>query len=153
MQKRYWTAIAVAIVIGVLGSVNIGGKELFTSTVVQAAEESGTILQVSMSISVAYDDLFDYNKGIYVKGKVFDEAFSAYKDSIREWEIVDISRKIEANYNQRGSEWERDAHIDYLESDGINTVCRLQQDCGIRIQGNYSRSDLQKGFRLYARNE
>ena len=29
----------------------------------------------------------------------------------------------------------------------------LNQDCGIRIQGNYSRSDLQKGFRLYARKD
>ena len=29
----------------------------------------------------------------------------------------------------------------------------LSQDCGIRIQGNYSRSDLQKGFRLYARKK
>lgn len=29
----------------------------------------------------------------------------------------------------------------------------LSQDCGIRIQGNYSRSDYQKGFRLYARKD
>ena len=49
--------------------------------------------------------------------------------------------------------WERQAHIDYLESDGDTTSCKLQQDCGVRIQGNYSRSDLQKGFRLYARKD
>ncbi len=30
---------------------------------------------------------------------------------------------------------------------------KFSQDCGIRIQGNYSRSDLQKGLRLYARKE
>lgn len=121
---------------------------------IQGIEEScraaGLPLSI-MSISMDASDLFDYEKGIYVKGKVFDEAFSLYQDDIFEWEIVDTARKLDANYNQRGSGWERAAHIDYMESDGVNTVCKLKQDCGIRIQGNYSRSDLQKGFRLYAR--
>ena len=47
----------------------------------------------------------------------------------------------------------RNTHIDYFESNGNQTKCKLQQDCGIRIQGNYSRSDYQKSFRLYARDE
>lgn len=122
---------------------------------IQGIEESckaaGIPLSI-MSISMDSSDLFDYEKGIYVKGKIFDEAFLPYKDTISSWEVVDIARKLEANYSQRGLDWERAAHIDYLESDGAETVCKLQQDCGIRIQGNYSRSDLQKGFRLFARN-
>lgn len=31
-----------------------------------------------MSISMNYEDLFDYEKGIYVKGKIFDEAVAKY---------------------------------------------------------------------------
>ncbi len=38
-----------------------------------------------------------------------------------------------------------------MTTDGAEAV--LTQNCGIRIQGNYSRSDWQKGFRLYAREE
>lgn len=104
-----------------------------------------------MSISMEYDDLFDYENGIYVKGKLFDDALAAYPESINSWNIVDVARGLNANYKQKGSAWEKAVHIDYLESDGVTTECKLQQDCGIRVQGNYSRSDLQKGFRLYAR--
>ena len=63
----------------------------------------------------------------------------------------DQARRLPANYNQKGKDWERNAHIDYFETDGTTLDCQLQQDCGIRIQGNYSRSDLMKGLRLYAR--
>lgn len=104
-----------------------------------------------MSISMEYDDLFDYESGIYVKGKLFDETLAAYSGNISSWNVTDVARGLNANYKQKGSDWERAAHIDYIESDGVKTECRLQQDCGIRIQGNYSRSDMQKGLRLYAR--
>lgn len=126
-----------------------------------SCKEAGVPLSI-MSVSMEYDDLFDYEKGIYVKGKVFDNALETYKkenggesgyDPVNGYNIADISRKLEANYTQRGAEWERAAHVDYLESDGVTTECKLQQDCGIRIQGNYSRSDYQKGFRLYAKKE
>lgn len=51
-------------------------------------------------------------------------------------------------------EWERDCHIELNEISAEGNVTNaLSQDCGIRIQGNYSRSDLQKGFRLYARKK
>lgn len=104
-----------------------------------------------MSVSMDYNDLFDYEKGIYVRGRIFENSYNAWIAG----ENPDASelRNLEANYTQRGSMWERQAHIDYLESDGDTTSCKLQQDCGVRIQGNYSRSDLQKGFRLYARKD
>lgn len=125
---------------------------------IQGIEESckaaGLDLAV-MSISMEYDDLLDAEKGIYVKGNVFDQALADYldKQEMNEGEATELGRKMSANYNQRGKDWERAAHVDYFESDGTETTCQLQQDCGIRIQGNYSRSDLQKGFRLCARQE
>lgn len=117
----------------------------------ESCKAAGTSLAV-VSISMEYKDLFDEEKGIYVKGNKFKESLKKYQETkeINSWEAVEISRRQDANYKQRGKAWERPAHIDYFESNGKDTECKLQQDCGIRIQGNYSRSDLQKGFRLCA---
>lgn len=119
----------------------------------ESAEAAGIPLSV-ISISIDYDDLFDYEKGIYVKGKVFDDALAAYlaaNPSLPSDVMEDAARRLPANYASKGKDWERGAHIDYFETDGKTLACELQQDCGIRIQGNYSRSDLMKSFRLYAR--
>lgn len=121
----------------------------------ESSEAAGKKLAV-ISISMDANDLFDSTKGIYVKGDVFNQALAEYvKDGgrITDWKASDICRGMDANYKQKGKGWERKTHIDYFESDGQETSCEFQQDCGIRIQGNYSRSDYQKSFRLYARDE
>lgn len=131
----------------------VGQMDTHIKGIKESCQAAGVSMSI-MSISMDYDDLFDQEKGIYVKGNIFKEKFS--EESGRFYNGQDISdtcRKLDANYNQRGKEWERAAHIDYIESDGTTTECKLQQDCGIRIQGNYSRSDMQKGLRLYAREE
>ena len=128
----------------------IGSMEDHIRGIAASAAAQGTSLAV-ISITMDAEDLFDYETGIYVKGKIFDDHLQQlladrnddYKDP----------RNLEANYTQRGREWERSAHIDFFESDGTATELVLSQDCGIRIQGNYSRSDYQKSFRLYARSE
>ena len=112
---------------------------------------SGSDLAV-ISITMDYDDLFDSGKGIYVKGDVFDSALKKFIGN-KNWIKADDTRKLDANYSQRGREWEREAHIDFFEMNENGAEQVLNQDCGIRIQGNYSRSDLQKGFRLYARKD
>ncbi len=122
---------------------------------IQGIEESckaaGMDLAV-MSISMDEKDLFDEEQGIYVKGKKFETALKKHieEKGINAWSATELARKMDANYQTRGKEGERKAHVDYFESDGETTECKLQQDCGIRIQGNYSRSDLQKGLRLCA---
>lgn len=119
----------------------------------ESCEAAGMDLSV-MSISMDADDLFDSTKGIYVKGDVFDQALAEYlEEEGTIWDAVNTSRALDANYKQKGKAWERPTHIDYFESDGTETTCELQQDCGIRIQGNYSRSDYQKSFRLFARED
>lgn len=122
---------------------------------IQGLEEScaaaGMDLAV-ISISMEYDDLFDSTTGIYVKGDIYDQAIAAHLAEggrLRSSE----ARDFDANYKQRGREWERTAHIDFFECNTDDSTCVLSQDCGIRVQGNYSRSDLQKGFRLFARTE
>lgn len=116
-----------------------------------SCKAAGTDLAV-ISISMNYEDLFDAKTGIYVRGEIFDNALADYLAS-RQRLTEDTSRRLAANYNQRGSEWERTAHIEFFECDASSAELAFSQDCGIRIQGNYSRSDLQKGFRLYADEE
>lgn len=117
--------------------------------IAESCEAAGTSLAI-ISLSINYDDLFDPVKGIYVKGNLYDQALKDYLAS-GEKLTNDTSRRIAANYNQKGRDWERNVHVDFFESDGTTTTLALSQDAGIRIQGNYSRSDLQKGFRLFAR--
>ncbi len=112
---------------------------------VQAAGKSLAVI----SITLDFDSLFDKDTGIYVKGTIFEEDLTSY---LEEHKVSrgETARSLDANYKQRGSDWERPAHIDFFEFDTDEIECVLSQDCGIRIQGNYSRSDLQKGLRLKA---
>ncbi len=117
----------------------------------KSCEASGKPLAV-LSITMDYGDLFDSERGIYVKGDIFDRALEEFVRENPRFQPED-TRKIAANYFQRGREWERRAHIDLFEMDGEGAELVLAQDCGVRIQGNYSRSDLQKSFRFFARAE
>lgn len=105
-----------------------------------------------ISITMNYDDLFDHEKGIYVMGATFDKSLEEFKKE-NKWFQGEDTRKLLANYSQRGRQWEREAHIEMFEMDTETCTEVLSQDCGIRIQGNFSRSDVQKGFRLYARSD
>lgn len=115
----------------------------------ESCEASGQDLAV-ISISMNYDDLFDPEKGIYVKGNIFDKAFEELLDSNDKID-GETARSLDANYKQHGKEWERTCNIDFMEYNADGGETKFSQDAGIRIQGNYSRSDLQKGFRLIAR--
>lgn len=119
--------------------------------IVESSDAAGKSLAI-ISLTMDYGDLFDEETGIYVKGKIFEEALADFLQNGEEKIESETARQLEANYKQRGREWERNVHVDFYESDGATTTRILSQDAGIRIQGNYSRSDLQKGFRLYARD-
>lgn len=129
----------------------VGSMAKHITGIQKSCESSGNDLAV-VSLSIDYKDLFDSKTGIYVKGDIYKKALKEYLTSGKNL-TMDTSRKLDANYSQKGKEWERAIHMDFFESDGTTTSCALQQDCGVRIQGNYSRSDLQKGLRLFARDE
>lgn len=126
----------------------IGSMASHITGLQESCKAAGTSLSI-ISLSIDYKDLFDSKTGIYVKGDVYKKELKDYIASGERFN-QNVSRALEANYTQTGKKWERAAHMDYFESDGTTTTVELQQDCGIRIQGNYSRSDLQKSFRLYA---
>ncbi|MCM1308786.1 MAG: CotH kinase family protein [Butyrivibrio sp.] len=123
---------------------HIGGIE-------KSCEAAGKPLAV-ISITMDYADLFDSAQGIYVKGDIFDAALEEFVRENPRFNPED-TRKLAANYSQRGRAWEREAHIDFFEMDKDGASLVLEQDCGVRIQGNYSRSDLQKSFRFFARRD
>lgn len=130
----------------------IGTPEEHIYGLAESCEAAGTSLAV-ISISMDEDDLFDSEKGIYVKGDIFDQALEEYLAEEKRIREGETARSLDANYKQRGRAWEREAAVTVFEfsADGAEEV--LTQNCGIRVQGNYSRSDLQKGFRLYARKD
>ncbi|MGN1090257.1 MAG: CotH kinase family protein [Huintestinicola sp.] len=129
----------------------IGTMEEHIQGLAESCEAAGKSLAV-ISITMDYNDLFDSESGIYVKGSIWDKELE--KAIMLDEHINDESaRKFDANYKQKGREWEKECHIDMFEASPESTVLAFEQDCGIRIQGNYSRSDLQKGFRLYARKD
>lgn len=90
------------------------------------------------------EGLFGYENGIFVKGIRWDEFWKEHPDT----HIG--SHTIEANYNQRGPESEREVYIQFFEPDGTEI---LSQNGGVRIVGSATRIKNQKSFRLYARKE
>ncbi len=56
---------------------------------------------------------------------------------------------VNQNWNNRGVEWERVAHMEFFETDGAKVI---DQNIGVRIHGGASRNFAKKSLRLYARS-
>ena len=95
-----------------------------------------------MSLMLEEDALFDYETGIYVLGKAYDEWKVQQTGPYESWQT-------QGNYSQRGRDWERAVTVEYLpyESEGFT------QDMGVRIKGAASRANTQKSLRLIARED
>jgi len=92
-----------------------------------------------LSINAPEESLFGNEFGIYVPGVIYDSL--GFGD--------DVWGRPNANYYQRGREWEREASLEWFE-DGLQV---FQQDIGVRIHGGGSRVMPQKSLRLYARSD
>ncbi len=94
-------------------------------------------------VSLVSDEasFFDYDTGIYVPGRVYDEDFDPDEDD---------PYLASGNYSQRGAEWERPVHVEIFDPGGSRAVA---QDAGVRIHGSTTRGYPQKSIRLYARSE
>lgn len=95
-----------------------------------------------ISISAQEDELFDYNKGIYVAGIDFENWRSANPGA-------DANGGRPANYHREGDQWEYPAYFEYFEESGSRA---FGQNIGYRIHGGWSRSHPFKTLRIYARN-
>jgi len=85
-------------------------------------------------IALSLDSLafFHPDSGIYIGGNHYDGS---------DWRT--------ANFSQHGSDWERNAHLEYF----VNGDKEIDQEIGLRISGNFTRTANQKSLRLYARKE
>lgn len=88
-------------------------------------------------------NLFDYDTGIYVLGRTHDETFDEAMSERHWWQW-------NANYHQRGREWERAANVQIFNTDRELVI---SQNCGVRIQGGGSRGRLPRSMSFYAREE
>lgn len=101
-----------------------------------------------ISITTEPANLFDSQKGIYVAGDIYKN-FSLEGQPVDYW-MRNNWNHWDANYHQRGIEWERESHIQIFDTE---KKLVLSQDVGIRIQGGGSRGFLPKSLNLYARDE
>ncbi len=92
---------------------------------------------LSMTLNIA--DIIGEYQGLFIFGEQswYDEGF------YNTW----WSRN--ANFQMRGNEWERPAHIQYYEKGQL----KFQDNCGIKISGNATRGFPQKSFQLVARKK
>lgn len=98
-----------------------------------------------ISLITDFENLYDYETGIYVLGKSYDD-----------WIAEDPSRKNlegwqkHGNYSNRGDEWERPISVELITADG---TAGFKQNMGVRIMGGASRNQAQKSLKLIAREE
>lgn len=97
-----------------------------------------------ISLITDFDNLFDYETGIYVMGKTYDEFVSdPVNAALASWQM-------QGNYTNRGREWERPVSVELIPSDGF---VGFKQDMGMRIMGASTRNQAQKSIRIYARED
>lgn len=93
-----------------------------------------------VTLTASKKDLYDYNTGILVPGKL------ASGDNPIGWQAWYHA----ANYYMRGIEWERPVSVSVFGADGEH---RFTQDGGIRASGGYTRYNTQKSLRIYSRRD
>ncbi len=115
-------------------------SETVTRTYFVDAGISGRYDIPVISLSTAPANLFDYQTGIYVPGKVRDDWLSTHPETKG-------SLGLPANYNQEGKLWEKPAYLELFEPGG--KLC-ISQGIGIRTHGGYSLDQPNKSLSLLA---
>ena len=78
-----------------------------------------------ININSSFESLYNYETGIMVKGKTYDDNLRENPDTLL----------IEGNYSQRTEEWIRDAQVTMFDTSG---EMLLNRKIGIQISGNTS---------------
>lgn len=117
-------------------------SDIVTNSYLTGYEEKRAY-QEMYTVSLVTDpgNLFDYERGIYVLGKDYD-------DYMTEGGGIEDALWISANYRRRGKASEREGHIEIWDENGKEV---LDRQIGMRIHGSTTRGVLQKSFSIYAR--
>lgn len=121
---------------------------IVTKTYFVTPEGSSRFALPVISLSVTESKFFDYEDGIFVAGKDFDDwrALNPTEDA----DIYNVNEETgNANYVRSGDATEQVGNINYF----VNGNEVLNQNLGIRINGGNSRGIASKSLRLYARGE
>lgn len=86
-------------------------------------------------------NLYDYNYGIFVEGKLRDDYAAKHPGK-------EINPDAPANYNMRGRDSEREVYLEVFQPDGTRVI---GQEAGIRTYGGWSRAREQKSIKIFAR--
>ena len=116
-------------------------SEIITKNYFYTAEDANIFTLPVIALNVNDDLLFDYEQGINVAGKDYDD-----------WRIQNpnlITSFYNANFERSGDEWEVNAQFSYY----VNQEEVLNQGVGIRIHGGQTRKYPSKSLRIYARSE
>ena len=97
-----------------------------------------------VSLITDFDNLFDYETGIYTLGKTYDDFVSDPVNAALE------SWQMQGNYTNRGREWERPVSVELITA---NETPGFKQNMGMRIMGASTRNQAQKSLRIYARED
>lgn len=104
----------------------------------------------TISLITAPSHLFDYETGIYVTGKTYDEYIKEYRGTGEWYWREEFWALWMANYRNRGIKWERKADCQFFDQSGELV---LEQEIGFRIHGGVSRGYNPKSLNIYARKE
>ena len=125
----------------------VDGKQskIYTRSFVMGEDVEDRFTEDTLVFVLSTDpyNLYDYEYGIAVPGKIYD-------DYVAEHPNQEIPYNAPGNYYMSGRESERDMYVEVFESDGDNVI---SQAAGARVVGGYSRVVDQKSFRLIARTE
>lgn len=120
-----------------------GESEVFTRTYFMGESIDERYTTNVLHITGDPEGLFGYEEGIFATGRIFDEFIENRPD-------IHFGNGVNANFMQRGRDWEREVYIQYFDEAGREL---LAQNGGIRINGRATRMKNQKSFQLYARKE
>lgn len=98
-----------------------------------------------VSLFTDMDNLYDYETGIYVLGKTYDDWLAQDKNNAK----LEAWQKV-GNYSNKGRKWERPVTVEYFDADGHSVFV---QDMGMKIKGAASRNATQKSFCITARSD
>lgn len=138
VEVRATTIKAMSVTNGVQSAVQT--RSYITGTEVEQRFSEDTLIFV---LSTDPYNLYDYEYGIAVPGKIYDDYVAEHKGE-------EIPYNAPGNYYMSGRESERDIYVEVFESNGD---CVISQAAGVRIVGGYSRVVDQKSLKLIARKE
>lgn len=124
-----------------LCSENHGCKKSYYATYVLGKNISEDTRISIINLVSPYEGLYDYEKGIMVPGRKYDEGIL---------EAYETGKYMFGNYYERGKDWIRDAHMTMFDENG-KTV--YDNDIGIMVSGGTSSEMEVKSLKLISKNE